>query len=311
MCPICQSEAEPKSLSKTTLGGESQYDLVECPNCQTRYLSPMATVEQLEKVYAPQYYGSDWYKQQGWGAAYAKVVLGKRKPGKFLDIGCGLGFFIDGIRKNSEWQVSGVEFSAAAVDFARNKLKLDVRRGELADVNFPAASFDFIQIRNVLEHVRDPMTLLRECRRVLKPEGALHLLVPNGYVDSLNLVNFYRLKNLPAFSKDGHLYFFPKPALLRMFEETGFEIEQSWTYGIRRGLTILGLYPQLFKDWKKHYFPRPEPPQSGEKVEIALPPKKNRPAAYYTYRQIRMNLRRFPGLREYGLDFEILLKPKS
>ena len=57
-----------------------------------------------------------------------------------------------------------------------------------SDVNFPDAFFDYIQVHNVLEHVRDPMTLLRECRRILKADGVLDLRVPNGRVDSLDLL---------------------------------------------------------------------------------------------------------------------------
>lgn len=309
MCPICQCEIEPKILSQATLGGSTQFDLVECQSCKTCYLSPLPSLEQLQKLYSPQYYGSDWYKQQGLGRAFAEDVLGRRAPGRFLDIGCGLGFFIDGIRKHSGWEVCGIEFAASVVDFAKKELGLDVRQGELSDMHFPDQRFDYVQVRNVLEHVRDPMTLLRECRRILKPDGVLHLLVPNGCVDSLDLINFYRREGKPPYSKSGHVFFFPKRALLRMFEDAGLRVERSWTYGIRRGLASLGLWPRL-KDWKRHYIPRVHR-EVSDSTDIVLLPKKHRPAMYYTYRQLRMNLRKLPGMREFGLDYELLLKPKE
>lgn len=308
MCPICQNRIAPKLLGKASLGGDTCFDLVECNTCATRYLSPLPSSQQLQKVYVPHYFGSDWYKQQGWGSAFAKLVLARKKQGKFLDVGCGLGFFIDGIRKHSKWEVYGVEFGIDAAEFARETLGLDVRQGELAEVGFPNAFFDYIHVQNVLEHVRDPMILLRECRRILKTDGILNMRVPNGRVDSLDLIRFYRQKGEAPFSKSGHVFFFPKQTLLWMIEEAGLEVKESRTYGIRRGLASLGLWPRL-KDWKRHYAPRPNPVDGNS--GIVLPPDKSRPGFYYTYRMIRMNLRMLPGMREFGLDFEVFLKRKS
>lgn len=309
MCKICQSEIEPKVLGKATLVGDSQFDFVVCPNCGTGYLTPAPSPEQLQALYGPDNFGSDWFKQRGRGKAFAKLVLAKKAPGKFLDVGCGLGFFLEGIQKHSTWDVYGVEIAAKAADFARDKLGLDVHQGELADVRYPDGFFDYIQLHNVLEHVRDPMTLLKECRRILKVDGILNLRVPNGRVDSLDLLKFYQRQGEPPFSKSGHLFFFTKQTLLWMFDEAGLKVERSRTYGIRRGLARLGLWPRL-KDWRRHYAQRPNNHQNGDGV-IVLAPDKRRPSAYYTYRMIRMDLRMLPGMREFGLDYELFLTPKQ
>src|SRR5207237_7317322 len=131
---------------------------------------------------------------RGLGRALARLELAKRDAGNFLDVGCGLGFFMDGVRSQCNWRVFGVEFSAAAVDFARAELGLEVKQGELSEVEYPNVFFDYIQLHNVLEHVIDPMKLLKECRRILKPTGELHLRVPNGTIDSRDLLKFFRLR---------------------------------------------------------------------------------------------------------------------
>lgn len=309
LCPICQSEREATVLGKASLGGNSRFDFAECQDCATRYLSPQPSPQQLQKLYVASYYGHDWFKQKGWGSAFARLVLAKKPPGKFLDVGCGLGFFMAGIKQNSNWEAYGVEFAAAAVDFARDELGLDVRRGELVDVDYPEAFFDYIQVHNVLEHVRDPMTLLKECRRILKPDGVIDLRVPNGRVDSLDLLRFFKRSGQASFSKSGHIFFFPRETIRWMVEKAGLDIEQSRTYGLRRGLASLGLWPQL-KNWKKHYAPRPLN-ESGADDTIMLPPDKKRPSFYYTYRMISMKARMLPGMREFGLDYELLLKRKD
>ena len=309
-CLLCRAEVGLKHLAKATVGGRTESELVECPRCGARYLWPMPTAEDLADLYGAAYHGSDWYKQQGWGMAFARAVLNRLPAGRFLDVGCGMGFFIDAIRRHSRWEVHGVEFGRSAAEYARRELGLDVRAGELIEANFPERYFDYVQVRNVLEHVTDPLALLRECRRILKPGGTLHLFVPNGLVDSLDLIRFYESEGRAAFSKSGHLYFFPPRTLLWMFAETGLELVRARTYGIRRGLASMGLWPR-FKDWKKHYVvKRPAAAAQGE-TQIVLPPKKNRPDLYYLYRLHRMNLRMLPGMREFGLDYELLLKPKS
>lgn len=308
-CPICRNEVEPGVLCKATLGGDSEYKLLECAACGVRYLHPPPTAERLAKFYSSQYYGTDWYKQQGWGMAFAKSALRGLTPGRFLDVGCGLGYFIDGVRRHSEWEVCGVEFSPEAVEYARRELGLEAHQGELSEVSFPEHSFDYVQVRNVLEHVTDPVRLMRECRRILKPGGTLHLFVPNGRVDSLDLVKFYREEGRAGLSKSGHLFFFPRRALERLFDDVGFELVRARTYGIRRGLASLGRWPRSGK-WKRPYVPRADSDAGEGEGKIVLPPRKNRPDLYYRYRQLRMNLRMLPGMREFGLDFELLLRPK-
>jgi SAM-dependent methyltransferase len=307
-CPICHSSTEPKRLGAATLGEETVFDLAECESCRTRYLAPLPSAEQLKTFYEPQYYGSDWYKQRGLGKALAQLELAKREPGNFLDVGCGLGFFIDGVRSHCKWHVFGVELAGAAVEFARTELGLEVSQGEFSELEYPDVFFDYIQLHNVLEHVRDPMKLLKECRRILKPSGALHLRVPNGTIDSRDLLRFYRHSGVPPFSKSGHLFFFPKEALIWMFAEAGLEISEARTYGIRRGLATLGLWPRL-KDWKRHYRAKPFG-NNGANPRITLPPEKSRPRFYYRYRMIRMNSRMLPGMREFGLDYQFVLTPK-
>jgi SAM-dependent methyltransferase len=268
----------------------------------------MPSTQDLEGFYHSQYYGKDWYKQLGSGMAFAKMTLSGIPAGKFLDVGCGMGFFIEGIARNSKWQVFGTEFGEKAAEYARERLKHDVRCGDLASAAFPEGFFDYIQIRNVLEHVTDPMALLAECRRVIAPGGTLHLFVPNGPADSADLINFYHSEGEAAYSKSGHLYFFPRNALMQMIERTGFRLARGRTFGIRRGLKSLGRYPR-FKDWKKHYRKKTEPSAGDTNGEIVLPPGKDRPDIYYKFRLLKMNATMWPGMTNTGLDFELLLRP--
>jgi 2-polyprenyl-3-methyl-5-hydroxy-6-metoxy-1,4-benzoquinol methylase len=304
-CPICESAQSPRPLGKALLAGDDCFALVECAACRVRYLDPLPTRQQLADFYAPQYYGSDWYKQLGRGMAFARQELKHLPAGRFLDVGCGLGYFVEGIRRHSAWSVSGVEFSAEAVAHATGHLRLDVRQGELVECGLPPHYFDFIHVNNVLEHVRDPRAFLKECRRLLRPGGLFYLSVPNGVVDCRNLLEFERRQRRPGRSKDGHLFFFPRATILELLNQAGFRVARTYTYGIRRGLRILGLYPRG-NGWQRDYESRPSVGEAGEShSQVVLPAGKTRPDWYYLYRHHEARLKRLPGLCEYGLDFSI------
>jgi SAM-dependent methyltransferase len=236
-------------------------------------------------------------------------MLSSLPKGNFLDVGCGLGFFLDGIRQSSQWIVSGIEFSPEAVAFAREKLNLDVRCGELSSAGYPDAFFDYVHICNVLEHVTDPARFLKECRRILRPGGTLYLCVPNGPVDSAALISYFKNENSPACSKDGHLFFFSQEALRKLFRDANLEIASSHTYGIRRGLRNLGRYPQK-SGWKQPYRPH-ENESIAHEAAIQLPARKKRLPGYYAFRFHQARLKMLPGLCSFGLDFEIILKIKN
>ena len=306
-CPICGAAASFSTLCPVTLTSpEHVYDLVECDCCHVRFLRPLPDTEALSRFYAPHYYGSDWYKQEEKGKMFARNML-RRAPGRrFLDVGCGLGYFLHAAARTSGYEPHGVEISPEAVNYAKSKLSLDVRCGELMNAGYPDQFFDFIHVNNVIEHVRNPLGFIMECRRILRTDGLIYLSVPNGPVDSAGLINYFQDEKKPPRSKDGHLFFFSLNAFDCLFHASDLEIVAAHTYGIRRGLRLLGRYPRKSK-WKNPYR---LPEKIPERREIVLPPRPLRLPGYAAYRYWQFRLKRLPGMVSFGLDFEILLKAR-
>jgi 2-polyprenyl-3-methyl-5-hydroxy-6-metoxy-1,4-benzoquinol methylase len=96
---------------------------------------------------------------------------------RLLDVGCGSGDFLLRMRARG-WDVLGVEPDPVASAAARRS-GLNVRDGMLTDAAFADDTFDAIVLSHVIEHVHDPITLLRECGRVLRPGGVLVMMTPN------------------------------------------------------------------------------------------------------------------------------------
>ena len=110
------------------------------------------------------------------------MYLGGRQTGKLLDVGCGNGRFLAKMR-DLGWEVFGVEPDVEAVKVAKERFNVEVASGRLEDVHFSESTFDAITLNHVIEHVPDPVALLQESRRVLKPGGKLVAVTPN--VESL------------------------------------------------------------------------------------------------------------------------------
>lgn len=306
-CPICHDIAEKKFRAKVNLVFGTEYDLVECAGCGVSFFDPMPTVEELNRFYSSSYYNFDRDREEGKGMAFARQLKRRSETGKFLDVGCAAGFFLNGIKKNSAWDVYGVDFGESAVRFARQKLDLNVTRGDLADAAFPDGFFDYVHVNNVLEHVLNPVSLLTECRRVLKPGGTLFLSVPNGYNDSLDLVDFWKEEQKPARSKNGHIFFFADRTLRRLFGQCRLEVETQKTYSLKRGLRSIGYLPRK-SGWKRDYYPHTAP-ERVLSADITLPEGGRKHSdVYYRWRFVQGNLQMIPGLHKFGLDFLFILR---
>ena len=108
-----------------------------------------------------------------------EVMFLPAQPGaRLLDIGCGSGERLEKLQQLG-WTVSGIDFDERAVKVAKAR-KLDVCCGSIPGVWFPAATFDAITMNHVIEHVPDPIELLKECQRILKPGGRVVVMTPNS-----------------------------------------------------------------------------------------------------------------------------------
>jgi SAM-dependent methyltransferase len=109
---------------------------------------------------------------------FARILRVVRPPGRLLDVGTGIGRLLT-LAREAGWQATGVDVDPAVVACARAR-GLDVRLGALTALGLPAASFDLVTLWNVLDFVPDPLTILRESRRLLAPGGRLFVRTPNA-----------------------------------------------------------------------------------------------------------------------------------
>ncbi len=144
--------------------------------------------------------------------------IGSRDKAKLLDIGCSSGSFLQ-FAKKFGYAVSGVEPAplAAATAIRRG---LDVKQGFLEHINYPDNHFDVITMFEVIEHVKEPVSLLRECHRILTEGGII--AIGTGNTDSWT-VRFMK-GEWAYFGGPGHISFFNPISMFKLASESGFDL---------------------------------------------------------------------------------------
>lgn len=193
------------------------------------------------------------------------IELGRGKS--LLDIGCGIGMFTPMFLKKFE-RVVGLDPSEEFLKEARKKSLVEyiVGWGETFKLN---EKFDTITMNMLLEHVGDPIKLLKNCKKHLKRNGRIIIQVPNansvtrrlgvlmGLIDSINNItdkerNFYghqrvytintlkadvRKAGLKIIKSGGILYKpLPNEILLDICQKKG----KKWTYKFLNALIEFG-----------------------------------------------------------------------
>lgn len=108
---------------------------------------------------------------------FSVMYLRNKPQGRLLEIGCGSGSMLSSM-ESLGWRTEGIDVDPSAVSNARSK-GLNVALGDLREQSYGHNTFDAVMMSHVIEHVADPVELLTECYRILKPGGVLSLVTPN------------------------------------------------------------------------------------------------------------------------------------
>lgn len=202
---------------------EAEVRAVICKTCGLVYLNPQLDDVELHDLYSTNYAGTKpdapnekLVRMKETGVEMILRWLDGRvnlydKPGKVLDIGCGMGSLLGGFQKRG-WEAYGIEPTPYYAEFARKKYRVKVITGFLENASLPCSDFDMVALSHVLEHFPDPTQTLTKIRSLLKNEGQIYIGVPN-------ILKPGRFRYFEA----PHLYYYSANTLSLILRKTGFE----------------------------------------------------------------------------------------
>lgn len=144
------------------------------------------------------------------------------KVNRVLDIGCGVGGVLGYFRTNGH-AVYGCDFVPDYIEHARRKVPQgDFRVGGLEQFR-DDETFDLVILSDVVEHLRDPLALLRDMRRVLHPGSLVFVNVPGVF----GISNFRFRCSFRYFTKIEHTWCHTRQSLVLLMQMAGYELRSG------------------------------------------------------------------------------------
>ena len=213
---------------------------VRCKNCGMVYVSPRIKNSIYNLLYNEAPY-TDFYKIKLIPSIdyrrnvlavnkYNQITRYFKKTGKVLDIGSGVGEVLS-IFQEKGWDCTGIEFNEFAADYSRKTFKLNIINTNIYEIKL-SEEYDVIMLWGVLEHLFEPLNILKKVHKLLKKDGLLLLEVPSA--DSV-LVRYYERtqKHVDRIIEgDRHIMLFSLRGFMEMTQKAGFSPVEILSNGL-------------------------------------------------------------------------------
>lgn len=135
-------------------------------------------------------------------------------PKKILQIGSSDGYTLSVFKKNGAQMVSGIEPTVSSCEFAKEKYQIDCVNSSIENYEL-LTSFNLILLTHVLEHVTDPLKVLKKCKESQKDlnKGYIYVEVP--------LLDFDHAL-CPGFFSMEHKFYFSRNKINRLIHDAGY-----------------------------------------------------------------------------------------
>jgi 2-polyprenyl-3-methyl-5-hydroxy-6-metoxy-1,4-benzoquinol methylase len=218
-CPLC--------------GGENlhpyKFGLVQCATCAI-VLSPAIWQPQANEAMEEEWFGQDDRVMSSLWTGLFETWNNRRTlrrvkagfgSGHLLEIGVGSGSFLNAARAHG-YEVVGCDLSASICERVHATYGVRMHCEPVAALAGESC-FDVIVINHVLEHVNQPIDLLKHIRRLLAPGGVVHIAVPNVSCWQASLSGW-------ASYEPYHLSYFDPRTLTRVVTASGLKVSRILTH---------------------------------------------------------------------------------
>lgn len=246
-CPVCEVRTRRPLIEFPELV------YVRCEGCRLIYKAEQ--VERLGVGYEDEYfkYNRARYLER-WAHRVRKCMRQLRDclvvtpdARVVVDVGCSAGYVLEAARRLGLTPI-GVDLSKFAVALCRER-GFRAEEGSLSQVPLPDASVDVVTLKHTLEHVEDPLAGLRELFRVLRPGGALLVVVPDADKWKIALMPRLGRDLRPELRGWQHHVYFSSANLRLALARCGFEVPHEHKAVFRPGANPLLEWPRFAAYW--------------------------------------------------------------
>lgn len=202
-CPMCAApgmevrfryEAPPEGETEFELHGQPyRRDVLECRSCghfvsrTPLDLSGLYEGDYMDATYAGDRLRSTFDRimalppeRSDNSARVGRIVEALGSEGTVLDVGSGLGVF-PARMKEAGWRVVALDPDPRAIEHTRSIVEVEAVEADFltADLN-DVGRFDLVTLNKVLEHVPDPVVMLRRASELLAEGGCVYVELPDG-----------------------------------------------------------------------------------------------------------------------------------
>jgi 2-polyprenyl-3-methyl-5-hydroxy-6-metoxy-1,4-benzoquinol methylase len=211
-----------------------EWNIVECVGCRTRLLDPCPADAAIPSLYPPDY---EPYQFESMPAVVrrARRRVQRRKVARvrslasddatIIDIGCGNGALLELLRDDGEpnWTLIGWDFPGPHLD-RLERSGVTVIAAAIDQENAGNLQADVAILNQVVEHFRQPDTLIDLCHRILRPGGHLIIETPNTLgIDA----RIFRNRHWGGYHIPRHLVVFNSDSIRTLLESNRFSIVRT------------------------------------------------------------------------------------
>jgi len=215
-CNICgasvaEQECERASVcSNVRRFRQESFELWRCPACSSLHARTDVDLDHYYRAYPIFSAELDWKLDVVYGSMLKRLTrAGLRREHRILDYGCGSGALVKYLRANGYGETAG--YDAFAPEF-KDPSVLDAR-------------YDCIVSQDVIEHVDDPLGLLRKFDSLVVPGGLVSIGTPDAAAIDLGRADDF----IHTLHQPYHRHIFSKVALETAGEALGWKVEQFYS----------------------------------------------------------------------------------
>ena len=220
--------AGPEGLvPSTTRFGTALADVVCCRTCGHMQLAQFPADAELAEAYGESE-SQDYVDEEAGQRRTARAVLERIErhagPGALADLGSWVGFLLAEARDRG-WRAVGVEPSAFASEYARERLGLEVHTADLLSAPLPPGGFEAVVMGDVIEHLPRPDEALEHAAELLAPGGVLALMAPDAGSRVARALGRRWWSVIPT-----HVHYFTRTSMRTLLGRAGYEVLEIGTH---------------------------------------------------------------------------------